>query len=190
MLCSPLPEGAEPAALTGCQQAERAFCCSATTNRTRQERRRGTCGSWKNKKNHMEHMGRGASVSSSPLDPSLPQESSIPGRMSPSSELSCSGHFLGSLGAPLPVGRYQEIELQWLCRTGAGVALPSRSPAGRLPSPRGHLGNTEFISMSSPEATALAGQLKQHGRRNLPVSPLQSEDVMLGEVGGGFVCVQ
>lgn len=116
--------------------------------------------------------------------PSLPHESSIPGRMSPSSELSCSGHF------PLPVGLYQEIELQWLCRTGAGLALPSRSPAGRLPSPRGHLSNTEFISMSSPEATALGGQLKQHGRSYLPVSPLQREDVMLGEVGGGFVCVQ
>lgn len=77
------------------------------------------------------------------------------------------------------------------------MALQERSWIGsalqepcRLPSPRGHLSNTEFISMSSPEATALGGQLKQHDRSYLPVSPLQSEDAVLGEGWWGFVCVQ
>lgn len=40
--------------------------------------------------------------------------------------------------------------------------------------------------MSTPEATALGGQLKQHDRSFLPVSPLQSEDAMLGEGWWGF----
>lgn len=99
-------------------------------------------------------------------------------------QVSCSVALFGE--PPLPVGGYQEMELQELCRRGAGLALPSRSPAGRLPSPWRHLSNTEFISMSTPEATALGGQLKQHDRSFLPVSPLQSEDAMLGEGWWGF----
>lgn len=44
--------------------------------------------------------------------------------------------------------------------------------------------NTEFISMSTPEATSPGGQLKQHDRGDLSISHLQSDDAMLGE---GFV---
>lgn len=35
--------------------------------------------------------------------------------------------------------------------------------------------------MSSPEPTALGGQLKQHDRGDLPVAHLQSDGVMLEE---------
>lgn len=62
---------------------------------------------------------------------------------------------------------------------------PGSLQAGRLPLGEA-FSNTEFISVSSPEATALGGQLKQHDRSYLPISHLQSDDVMLGE--GGFAC--
>lgn len=49
--------------------------------------------------------------------------------------------------------------------------------------------NTEFISMSAPEATALGGQLKQHDRSYLPIPHLQSDYVMSGEgLWGEVVC--
>lgn len=173
------------------------FCRSATTNRTQWERRRGTQVSLKNKNNHMKHTGRGVSVSSSPLDPSpapreqlhccLPRQ--IRATMVPLwTEL---WHFSGSLGVPLPVGHYQEIELQWLCRRGSWFTPAFQDPCRQAAFPLGRL----LVILSSipcplQRLQALGGQLKQHDRSYLPISHLQSDDMMLGEGSWGFfLCV-
>lgn len=125
-----LPGGAEPPPLRGCHRAERAFCCSATTNRTREERWRGTRSSGENKKNYMEHIGRGASVSSSPLDPfPAPGEQAgcspvCPGRMS--HRCPALWHFLGSL-----LSQWVAIK-RWNCRSCAGEELDWLCPPGAL----------------------------------------------------------
>lgn len=77
-----------------------------------------------------------------------------------------------------------------LSRDRVAMALQERisicsCPLGSLQADRLPLGetfsNTEFIPMSSPEPTALGGQLKQHDRGDLPIAHLQSDDIMLEE---------
>lgn len=46
-------------------------------------------------------------------------------------------HFAGSLGVPLPLGPYQEIELQWLCRRGSWFPPTIQDPCRQAAFPLG-----------------------------------------------------
>lgn len=121
--------------------AERVFLPQCYDQQDTMGKTEGNTGLLKNKKNHMKHMGRGPSVSSSTLEPApkeqlhccLPRQ--IRATMVPLwQEL---WRILGSLRIPLPVGHYQEIELQWLCRRGSWLAPALQDPCRQAAFPLG-----------------------------------------------------